>query len=98
MKWPLEKPVTIGFGLVLALLVDMCIRAYQATHQLFNFFTLGNVLALFLIGFVIYILRRDINRRIEADGALQKSRDQYQSLFQANPHPTWVYDLKTLTF
>lgn len=58
----------------------------------------GSLLALILIGMAVYIIRRDIRQRVQAEEALQKSKQQYQALFEANPHPTGVYDTATLRF
>jgi PAS domain S-box-containing protein len=33
-----------------------------------------------------------------ANKALQRSEERYRLLFDSNPHPLWVYDLKTLAF
>ena len=41
---------------------------------------------------------RDITARKREEEALRKSEEQYRSLFESNPQPMWVYDLKTLTF
>jgi PAS domain S-box-containing protein len=34
----------------------------------------------------------------ESEEALRKSEEQYRLLFESNPHPMWVCDLKTLSF
>jgi len=36
--------------------------------------------------------------RDHAEDELRKSEEQYRLLFQANPHPMWVFDVKTLRF
>ncbi|HEX8872743.1 MAG TPA: PAS domain S-box protein [Candidatus Acidoferrum sp.] len=39
------------------------------------------------------------NRELEtANIALRQSEERYRSLFDSNPHPTWVFDLETLVF
>ncbi len=40
----------------------------------------------------------DITERERARESLQQSEIRYRQLFEANPHPMWVYDLDTLRF
>ncbi len=39
---------------------------------------------------------RDVSERRETLERLRAGEERYRSLFEANPHPMWVYDLETL--
>ncbi|MDB5306906.1 MAG: Blue-light-activated protein, partial [Gemmataceae bacterium] len=41
---------------------------------------------------------RDVSDRVAVDEALRESERRYRELFEANPHPMWVYDTETLRF
>lgn len=41
---------------------------------------------------------RDVSERRTTIEQLRASEERYRSLFDANPHPMWVYDLETLRF
>ena len=47
-------------------------------------------------GLSIYF--RDITERRQTEEAMRESERRYRVLFEANPHPMWVYDLETLSF
>jgi PAS domain S-box-containing protein len=40
----------------------------------------------------------DITAPYRSEQALKDSEQRYRALFEANPHPMWVYDLETLRF
>lgn len=43
-------------------------------------------------------LQKEIEIRKRAETALHDSEEQYQILFENNPHPMWMYDRETLSF
>jgi PAS domain S-box-containing protein len=54
------------------------------------------ILMLFHDQAVIYI--RDVTERRAEEVQLRESEERYRNLFDSNPHPMWVYDVKTLAF
>lgn len=46
----------------------------------------------------IAIFFTDVSERKAKDLALQQSEARYRQLFEANPHPMWVFDRETLAF
>jgi PAS domain S-box-containing protein len=43
-------------------------------------------------------IQRDITEKKRSEELLRKSEEQYKYLFENNPHPMWIYDVKTLSF
>jgi PAS domain S-box-containing protein len=41
---------------------------------------------------------QDVSERRKQEAELRLSEARYRSLFEANPHPMWVFDLETLAF
>lgn len=46
----------------------------------------------------VVVSHLDITARRQAELALQAAADHYRQLFDANPHPMWIYDPATLRF
>ncbi len=46
----------------------------------------------------IMVMMTDITERRRGEEALRESEERYRLLFENNPHPMWVFDLKTLAF
>lgn len=46
----------------------------------------------------LHSIIHDISDRKKAVKALRDQEESYRELFESNPHPMWVYDLKTLNF
>jgi PAS domain S-box-containing protein len=61
-------------------------------HRVFEI----RILKLFHDQAVIYI--RDVTERRAEEVQLRESEERYRNLFDSNPHPMWVYDVKTLAF
>ncbi len=49
-----------------------------------------------ITGFIAYSL--DISDRKQMEASVRESESKYRMLFDANPHPMWVYSLETLRF
>lgn len=47
-----------------------------------------------LTGYLVW----EAGRREALSAALREAEQRYRSLFQANPHPMWIYDTETLIF
>ncbi|VTR93797.1 multi-sensor hybrid histidine kinase : PAS/PAC sensor hybrid histidine kinase OS=Desulfococcus oleovorans (strain DSM 6200 / Hxd3) GN=Dole_1520 PE=4 SV=1: PAS_3: PAS_3: PAS_4: PAS_8: PAS_4: PAS_3: HisKA: HATPase_c: Response_reg [Gemmata massiliana] len=46
----------------------------------------------------VVITTRDVSARKNDEEKLRRSEDQYRRLFEASPHPMWVFDTQTLGF
>lgn len=43
-------------------------------------------------------IARDVTAQMRIEVALRESEERYRTMFEANPHPMWVYDLHTFAF
>lgn len=43
-------------------------------------------------------LLTDVTEKLRAEQSLRESEERYRYMFDANPHPMWVYDAETLRF
>ncbi|MFH7029311.1 MAG: PAS domain S-box protein [Heteroscytonema crispum UTEX LB 1556] len=59
---------------------------------------IGCCLSFGLLFGVYSLLHRQISNRQQLEEILRESQQRYRKLFEANPHPLWVYDLETLQF
>jgi PAS domain S-box-containing protein len=59
---------------------------------------IGFCLSFGLLFGVYSLLHRQISNRQQLEEILRESQQRYRKLFEANPHPLWVYDLETLQF
>ena len=95
--------VALIYGVVAALWILLSDSAVEAlfddprrlsTAQTFKgwFFIAVTALLLFLL------VRRVLSRLGASETMARASEAKYRALFQANPHPMWVYDLETLRF
>lgn len=55
-------------------------------------FVIGSALLL------LVLIQRELRRVQKLQATLQESEARYRHLFEANPHPMWIYDLETLAF
>jgi PAS domain S-box-containing protein len=55
-------------------------------------FVIGSALLL------LVLIQRELRRVQKPQATLQESEARYRHLFEANPHPMWIYDLETLAF
>lgn len=58
----------------------------------------GWCLSFILLLLVYTLLHRQIDKRQQTEETLRESEQRYRDLFDFNPQPLWVYDLKTLDF
>jgi PAS domain S-box-containing protein len=75
-------------------------RQYTADSRWKWILSLGSVVERDASGTPLRMLgtHTDITERKEAEQALREGEQRYRELFEANPHPMWVYDLETLAF
>ena len=92
--------IYLAFSLIWILVSDRLLAALVSdSGQLTLYQTykgLGFVIpsALLLLG----LIQRELRRAQKLQAILRESEARYRGLFEANPHPMWIYDLETLAF
>lgn len=46
----------------------------------------------------VVVIHNDVSKRVQAEKALRDSEQRYRELFEGNPHPMFVFDVKGLVF
>src|SRR5579875_261057 len=55
----------------------------------------GYALAFALVMAAVALIQQEVKSRREAEQAVRQSEHRYQLLFDSNPQPIWVYDIRT---
>jgi PAS domain S-box-containing protein len=80
------------------LLAERSSEAAASLHQARWIGGIGNLLFFLALILAGVLTSREMAKRRRAEEKLRGSEEQYRLLFDNNPHPAWVYDLKTLAF
>jgi PAS domain S-box-containing protein len=100
-SWYGGRLPSLGVTLIILLLglLDIKSRGVDARPLNNGYIGLLNFLVLSLVVNVLISALRQTRRRVESNAtALRQGTESYRLLFDANPHPMWVYDTETLQF
>ena len=88
-SWSRLQAVVAGSGVSLVVAI-LCLAAY-------SIWVLALVVILAIMALTGFLVR-EISRLESLTASLMEGEQRYRYLFDANPHPMWIYDTETLAF